>query len=147
MRPTFLRFLSGTLAFLVGVACFNSWHLFIRMSADEPDMSWTLREISGHESYRPQGVDQTYEMSDGSSIRSSCENFASSEEAMEELQRRVLQAPEVLYREPVLEADGRKIGERVVTRTPQLVALWTHNNVFCKAGAASLSHLQWRLER
>jgi hypothetical protein len=147
MRPTFFRFLCGSFTFLVGIVCFNSWLLFTKLSAEEPNFSLTLEAKSVHESYRPQGVDQTYEMSDGSWIRSSCENFASSEESMDELQRRVEQVPEFLYREPVFEADGRKIGERVITKTPHLVALWTHNNVLCKAEAASLSHLNWRLVR
>jgi hypothetical protein len=146
MRPSCFGLLVGSLAFFSGVACFNSWLLFTRPAIGDPD-SRSLEMISGSETYRKQGVDQTYQMSDGSWIHSSCDNFHSSADATEELQRRVREVPGVLYREPNIDMNGRVAGERVVVNPHGLIGLWTHDNVFCKAEATSLPVIQWRLVR
>lgn len=146
MRPSCFRLLVGSLAFFIGVACFNSWLIFTSSAVGEPD-SQVLEMISGREIPRQQGVDQIYEMSDGSWLYSSCDNFASSADATAELQRRVGQVPGVLYREPNIDINGRVTGERVVVSPHGLIGFWTHDNVFCKAEATSLTGLQWRLVR
>jgi hypothetical protein len=101
----------------------------------------------GRDIYSPTGIDQTYEMSDGTVIRSSCDYLPSAALAIQKLQQRVKQASEVICLSPKLDGTGQKVGERVVIKTPKLIGLWTTNNVFCEAEGASLEHLRWRLDR
>ena len=77
-----------------------------------------------------------------STVHSVCENLPPSADAIEELHRRDRSVPEVLYREAYLDQYDRIAGERIVGKSPELVAHWTHDNTFCEAHAASLSNLQ-----
>jgi hypothetical protein len=152
MKLTLLRFLIAPLTFLIGISCVQLWSLHDKPSPtmlrlETPESPQSLSMKLGHETYRPNGIDQTYEMSDGTQIHSSCEYLSSTLLAAQELQRRVNQASDVTYLEPQLDGMGRKVGERVIIKSPKLIGLWITNNVFCEAEGASEKHLQWRLDR
>ena len=152
MKLTLLRFLIAPLTFLVGITCAQLWFLYIKpslitLNSENPKAPQSLSMKLGHDTYRPTGIDQTYEMSDGTQIRSSCDYLSSAALAAQKLQQRVNQSADFTYLSPKFDGTGRKIGERVVIKTPKLVGLWTTNNVFCEAEGASLQHLQWRLDR
>ena len=152
MKLTLLRFLIAPLTFLIGITCAQLWFLYNKPSpttfkAENSSATQSLSMKLGRDVYRPTGIDQTYEMSDGTLVRSSCDYLPSAALAAQKLQQRVNQASDVIYLNPKLDGAGRKIGERVVIKTPKLIGLWTTNNVFCEAEGASLQHLQWRLDR
>ena len=69
-----------------------------------------------------------HDYSDGTYIHQESINYSSPERANSELQKRIKLASEVVRREPVVDKDGKKIGERVVTSGAGL--LWTTGREF-----------------
>lgn len=152
MRLILLRFVIAMLTFLAGITCAQLWSLYNSLSSttpetERPGATQSLSMKLGQDVYRPAGIDQTYEMSDGTRIRSSCDYLPSAALAAQKLRQKLNQASDFTYLSPKSDNSGRKIGERVIIRRPKLIAMWTTNNAFCEAEGASAEHLQWRLDR
>jgi hypothetical protein len=149
-----LRLLVGFMAFLLGtslagVASLSRRPVLPAISLDEertappPVESQTLTVVGGMDACGPTVNSHLSNLSDGTSIATTCEQFSSAARADRELRKRLKEATEIIEREPNLDGRGRKIGERVVAKTSGVLVLSTERNNLCSTSAPSLKHLQW----
>ncbi len=133
MRRLTIRATVALLTFTIGVAAAAFWFFFHQPSSNETEViksgyaPTTAKQAkvivggTGGEAIRQDGqvVSFTYhDYSDGTSVRQESWFCESAERATSELQKRLKDAVEVVRREPVLDENGRQIGERVVATFP-----------------------------
>jgi len=160
MRRFLVGIIIGFLTFAIGVGVSLSWMIFKwpLIWAEDSAMHTLLRKkertiVKGRagEGISPEGYPTSFsdmEYSDGTSIHQLSILYPSSARANEELQKRVKAADRVLRREPVLDLEGRQIGERVVATFVPFKGsitlaelLWTENSRFVSQKRSSLQNI------
>jgi hypothetical protein len=157
MRRIMARLLIGSLTFLAGAILSNLWLLYnlpvtslpepLRVDASQPEKAQTLKIVGGMDACGPTANYHDYELSDGTGITTTCEQFSTVRRANEELQKGLGRATEIIERKAEFDDKGRKIGEKVIAKASGVILLRTSGRNFCSTDAASLEHLQWLEQR
>lgn len=157
MQRVSIRIAAALLTFTVGLALSSSW-LFHSRPILNPIKSEQPFEVQPFElqplsfsgmahACGPTANYHSYESSDGIAISESNEIFPSAKRSNKELQKRVRLAVEIIEREPKLDENGRRVGERVVgissVKEGQQLAfvMWTDDEILSSIEASSLRHV------
>ena len=157
MQRIVLHLLVGFITFLLGASLAGIASLSQRpvrpaidleeTTAPPPVESQALTIVGGMNACGPTANFQISNLSDGTSIATSREEFYSAARANKELRKRLAEATEIIERKPNLDERGRRIGERVVAKAAGILVLSTERNNLYSTKAASLKHLQWYGDR
>ena len=96
---------------------------------------------------------QSYSVSDGTTVYANYSYYRSSNKAVNEMNKALTSAIEIISREPLLDEKGQKIGMKVIgrfkSRMPgrQFQVLWTDRSKFKIISGPSLDHISQLLKR
>ena len=151
MRRLLLYFAIGCLTFLVGTSVSALYKsratsdvliLQLRYVTHTLPEHQELRMVGRMDACGPEANFHAYDLSDGTRITESCRRLSSTNQARQEL-KKLVEAGEIIERQPNLNENGSPVGERIVVRTGAIVELSTSGRSLCETEAPSLAHLRW----
>ena len=158
MKRTLLKIAILALTFGLGVGISVGWHLYqwsLEPYEVSPTAPWPLGVdtparlvradkitiVGGMAACGPEGNYHTTELSDGTQISQSCEQFSSPLAAARALKIRTLHA-EIVERSTEQDENGRVVGEKILTAGSRVMRFSLYGKSLCVTDAPSLTHLR-----
>ena len=158
MKRTLLKIAAFALTLSLGVGVSVGWQMYqwslvpyeisptppwplAPATPPRPKVADEITIVGGMDACGPQANYHTRELSDGTWISQSCENFPSEKSGARLVRSRLANA-EIAERSPLVDEKGRVIGEKILTASPRVMRLELSEKTLCVTDAPSLHHLQ-----